>query len=402
MKCYTYVATHGVATGLFFYDDDRALTEQDAPEIYNSDAVKELYPLRYIDYTRGGIFIYPFPNAVYPDAANGDEQLNFVIEEKLVQIGLRQRFNDCRSLVKFVGGCRACDDRGRNCVSKAIPIIGNPDFGWVTREEEEVLETCKKKPIASYQYVSPVLTKQRHCHFDTAHRYLREHDFNADTRESWSKLRSDASVKAGENRRFKKEHCSICPVEPRCGSYRYCRGPYPEEGASINIVLDIWHARLEDSGISLDYFWRVASSGGFKNFVHNRKKSSFMGWHWKDGKFTYMGMYNRRAERFALTTEDLAKYELLREHGEGPPSRLTQALYFMSLSVLEGPTRQGHGWGYSYPWHVMYRNIDNGSLQIGWCDNRGPRLTEHVESISEFFARLAPRLPDLTKRKVRA
>lgn len=403
----SWVSVARTFPGLLF-ESDTSIDAGVIKQIITSPLVNAFFPVAYLNFrTTHRVVISGVAPLDPPDAATYEDYVNISIEGREVALSLRRRFNDCRELTKYMYGCAECSDRGFTCLYRSEPQL-QPAVDHM----DTLLRFCKwtedaHATCAGFEYVSPALTKTEN--FQRSLRRAEAHDLSDANVEEWRDRRSRGSRRAARTRAFQREHCADCAISSHCTEYRWCPGPYPTAPTAIDQVLEKWLPRLERSNIPEWKFWYLARSAGQDEFTYGRCKTVLMGWEWDGTAFILRAMKSRQGVKFRIDEVDLAKHihvpqsptvvrypKMIRR-----PTDLETALYFMSLSVDEGPRKQGHGWGYAKPWSVLYRRPICGGVQIGWQDGRRPRGTELVTSFGRFYATVRKNLPNLTKLHVR-
>ena len=410
MRHYTSIRLKDSEEGWFFFDDDKVLTYEDGLEIANDPLMTPLSTSPAIHLENGGVVLSTVPLFLLPDKQRRDSGFAIVQDNKIIQVDLYKRFNACNLMIKHIGGCHVCPEQGFVCFNRMLskplisaPVILNLPKHWTVRTNTHTAMYNALRTVGTvgkYKFLSPAYTKTGH--FEPIFRNIHEHDFSLENREFWRKLRSTASKTSAAVRKFRKKYCVVCPVNKVCSMQRWCGGPYPEEGASINIILDTWLARLEDSGIPEEKFWQIARSPVYGTKPRrNRRCSQFSGWTWKNNKFQLTGFYTSRGEKFDMPEEELVKYIDYTSFSGERPSNLMTALYFMSLEQKTIASHKGHGWSYQNPWYIRSLTVNDNHIRIQCADNKRPIYTEFtLASFDDFFTIVTPRLPGLTQLTV--
>lgn len=384
--------------GLLLHSDDEAdpVTDADVKALVADPLMAEFFP--------DGYYVLPADNGsdlivtastsftVLPDRATPETPLLRIInDDEIYSVDLRQRYNNCRSLVKAVG-CTHCPDQGVKCFKRDLSpeqVAYGTEFLYQPDDElaKELLKSRKTK-IGPFTYVSPKLTIPENHVFVPSFRHYEDHDFGMI--EENSESISEARKKAADGQQFKKKQCSKCPIRKACDSYRTCAGPYPPQEEMAQQILAEWESKLKDGPFEPWQFWVIARAGGRegkylrKQVILQGLEHTSRGWRanvWRAKcdirLLTSFTDYKDLQAVFNLPDEDTVKRDA--PYWGRPESDQAVALYLL-LTETDRSLRRGGGWGgdrYSIP----SKDLTNDGVTIRFS---GPRWIGYSHDIHTF------------------
>ncbi len=403
------------AIALLLHTDDTndPITDKDLADFAKSDVVKRLFPNGFIatpsdvvesDWLLSASAKY----AELPDAAQLDSpKLRVLMDDVIQDIDLRQRYNNCRSLLKAVG-CNECPEKGMACLSRELSVQARETLPDRAEDEDTFKETLKnrKTTVGAFTYISPSLTIPDDHHFVPSLRHYEDHDF--ENIETNSEKISEKNKRTAADRKFKQENCSRCPLQKSCTSFRSCAGPYPSSDLITAEVMETWRERIEvPKPFEPWQFWALARSGGLEGKYRRSANSRYgvtlhgLDHHYRDG--WRVVLWRSRTEFARLT--DISDYETLRGIFPGlpdtkedaerrgivrPENNAAIALYLM-LTEHSRSMRYRGGWGGDY-YGILYKSLGESGTHIRFC---GPRYSRHsttIDSYAKFYAEITHRI----------
>lgn len=393
-------------------DDEDPITDADLEAFANNETVQTLFPRGVIavpsDETEGDwLLAENVDYAGLPDAAQLDTPaVRLFHAGKPHMIDLRQRYNNCRSLIKAVG-CKECPEQGITCMQRALPpeqqvglkvVNGDYDAQDADRVDEDSFKEQlrnRETKIGEFTYISPSLTVPEGHHFTPGLRHYKDHDFSQISDNS-EKI-SERNKRAARDRKFRKENCSVCPVDKICKAYRSCEGPYPSEEVITQKTLERYKDALASTAPFEPWqFWALARLGNIEG-TYKRNSSSRVTVrlgglrHTRDGWTVDLW----RSKTSIYEVGSVSDYETLKgifgsglpsskegaSYYERPPSDRALALYLM-LSEHKYSRRHKGGWGGDY-YSIVARRLYDDHVEIKFG---GPRYMRYNESIGSFAA----------------
>ena len=386
--------------GLLLHSDDEKepITDDDVRGLLRDPVVEKFFP--------NGYFVLPADNetdliitsstgfAVLPDKALPETPLlRIVDEERIHEIDLRQRYNNCRSLVKAMG-CEHCPDQGVKCFKRDLA----PEFATLGTEfgnqpdDDTAKELLKNRvtKIGNFTYISPKLTIPENHVFVPSFRHYADHDFERIAENS--SVIAEANKKAADGRRFKKKQCVKCPIKSACSSYRSCRGAYPPSEEMVKQILAKWEPKLKDGPFEPWQFWAIARGGGSLG-KWQRKEVILTGLnhHYRDGwraeiwrskcdvsHLTDFTDYKKLQEVFTNLPDEPRVKEYQPGWGR-PENDLAVALYLQLTKQSRSLIHRG-GWGGDY-YSLISKDLNNSGVSVRFG---GPRYHRHKVEIDTF------------------
>lgn len=387
--------------GLLLHSDDEKepLTDDDVKSLLRDPVVEKFFP--------NGYFVLPADNdemdliitastgfAVLPDKAQPETPLLRIVDDDVIhEVDLRQRYNNCRSLVKAMG-CEYCPDKGIQCFKRdlgpAQAALG-AEFGDQPDDDlaKELLENRKTK-IGPFTYVSPKLTIPEGHVFVPSFRHYEDHDFSRIDENS--EIISKASKKAADGQQFKKKQCVKCPIQRACSSYRSCKGPYPPSEEMVKQILAEWEPKLKDGPFEPWQFWAIARGGGsYGKWQRKEVVLTGLNHHHREGwraeiwrskcdvsHLTNFTDYAKLREVFTNLPDEarVKEYQL----GWGRPENdLAVALYLQLTEQHRSRVHRG-SWGGDY-YSLLYKDLNNDGVSVRFG---GPRYHRNKVEINTF------------------
>lgn len=404
-----------VALLLHSDDDSDPITDADLQAFSVDETIKKMFPRGFVavpsDSVEGDWLLTTSAGyADLPDQAELDAPtLKILTDNNLTELDLRQRYNNCRSLIKAVG-CKECPEKGLVCLSRGVPgNISSPMVSVEDAEETEFKDVLKNREtkVGAFTYISPTLTIPDDHHFVPSLRHYEDHDFsNIDTN---SEKISKRNKKTAADRKFKKENCSVCPLQKACCAHRNCVGPYPLSDEITRMTLEKWRTRLEEPAPFKPWqFWALARLGGTPGTYRKTSNSRYSvalhglthtprdGWHvvlWRSksdiGHLTSIQDYGTLQGIFegALpeTEEDAVSRGLSR-----PSNDQSVALYLM-LTDHERSLRHKGGWGGDY-YGILYKALSESGVRIRFTGPRYVRYSATIDTYGAFFREITHRI----------
>lgn len=387
--------------GLLLQSDDEEdpITEADITALTGDPVLTELFPNGYfvmpIEDRDGAQIITAAESYVaLPDRAQLSTPLLRVVAENASHtVSLRQRYNDCRSLVKAIG-CADCPDKGLTCIRRALPVDAT-DLIESKADDDDAKELLKNRvtKLGPFTYVSPKLTIPAGHVFVPSYRHYMDHDF-AQIADNSTQI-SAATKKAAVNKRFRKENCSRCPLQRVCDNHRNCMGPYPSEEVMAAAVLEEYAAKLAAGPFKPWQFWAIARGGGYLG-QYQRKAVVLHGLEWASPWASESGwraeVWREKCDLSRLTS--FTDYDELREIFTGlpdeqrakenpywgrPENDLAVALYLRLTEQTRSVVHRG-GWGGDY-YSLLYKTLRNDCVTVRFA---GPRYYRHPADIRNF------------------
>lgn len=384
--------------GLLLHSDDAndPITDDDVRGLLKDPVIEEFFPNGYFVLpaeTEGDVVITASEDyAVLPDHARSETPLLRIVDEDVIhEVDLRQRYNDCRSLIKAVG-CGHCPDKGLACFQRGLPMEHRTTattFG--NRSDDETAKELLKNrvtKIGGFTYISPKLTVPEDHVFVPSYRHYEDHDFSRIDENSADI--AAANKKAADGRQFRKKQCSKCPIRTECSAYRSCAGAYPPQEEMAQQILAEWESKLKDGPFEPWQFWVIARAGG-REGKHLRKRVILQGLEhttrgWRANVWrakcqikllTSFTDYKELQSVFNLPDEDTVKRDA--PYWGRPENDQAVALYLL-LTDQDRSLRRGGGWGgdrYSIP----SKDLTNDGVTIRFA---GPRWIGRSEDIKTF------------------
>jgi len=379
------------AFGLLLHSDDAddPVTDDDVKQLTKDPLVSQIFP--------GGYFILPSDDmegdviitanddyTVLPDQAIPETPLLRIIDnEEIREVNLRQRYNDCRSLVKAVG-CTSCPDKGLRCITRAFGPGQSFDHANFDKHADD--DTAKelfknrKTKIGAFTYISPKLTIPEDHTFVPSYRHYADHDFSR-IEENSSNI-SEANAKAADGRAFKKKQCSKCPLKTACSNYRSCAGAYPSDEEMTKAILASWETKLKEGPFEPWQFWAIARAAGRTG--RYRKKSVTLqglrhtrhGWVaeiWRSkcdvSHLTDISSYKELQDLFDLPDEERVKEYV---GWQRPEDDRAVALYLILTEQNRSRMHRG-GWGGDY-YTLVHKRLDGNGVNVQFG---GPRYMRY-------------------------
>lgn len=385
--------------GLLLHSDDEKepITDDDVKGLLRDPVVERFFP--------NGYFVLPADNetdliitastgfAVLPDKAMPETPLLRIVDEEVIHaVDLRQRYNNCRSLVKAMG-CEHCPDQGIKCFKRDLgpeyAALGT-EFGNQPDDDlaKELLKNRVTK-IGAFTYISPKLTIPEDHVFVPSYRHYADHDFERIAENS--SVIAEANKKAADGRQFKKKQCVKCPIKSACSSYRSCVGPYPPSDEMVKQTLAKWEDKLQQGPFEPWQFWAIARGGGSLG-TWSRKEVILQGLHhgrdgwsariWRSkcdvSYLTSFTDYKKLQEVFTNLPDEARVKEYQPGWGR-PDNDLAVALYLM-LTETDHSQRHRGGWGGDY-YSLLYKDLNNDGVSVRFG---GPRYHRNKVKINTF------------------
>ena len=405
-----------LAVALLLHTDDAKdpITNDDIAAFGASETIKELFPTGFIatqsDTVEGDWLLSS--SAAYtdlPDSAKIDTpKLVVLTDAGLNEIDLRQRYNNCRSLIKAVG-CTECPDKGLVCLRRGVPDTVEMPVVDHSGDSDIFKETLKnrKTTVGAFTYISPTLTIPDDHHFVPSLRHYEDHDFG-NVESNSDKISTRNKTIAADNK-FKKENCSVCPLKKSCTAFRNCAGPYPPSKDVTAQLLDTWAPKLtEPSPFTPWQFWALAMLGGvhgvysrssrsrYAVVLHGLRHSSRDGWGcdvWRaKGDISHLTTVRDYQTLRAVfenvlpeTEEQAIKRGLTR-----PENDEAVALYLMLTEHSRSGRHRG-GWGGDY-YGLLYKELTNAGVRIKYSGPRYTRYSVVIDSYATYFKEISHRI----------
>ena len=366
---------------LIFTDTENELSNADMEALQHNSELDKIYGghcFFFIDETKNCIIVTPSTKLLpTPDKAEPDDYL-MRQNGKPGSLNLRQRFNDCRMIIKNAMGCAKCPLQGVECLSKTWT-------GMAVDNHHERASDFKhlKDTLADYTYVSPVMTREKH--FAHAERHWNEHDFTLI--DKLHQMRVENAINGAETRAFRKKACAVCPINGHCNpwvSKNHCPGPLPPSDEIDRIILAKHLPSVAAAPFPAWQFWTVAHFADIMgNQKFNRRRIRLAGisltsGSWKVDNYTYefRVIYDARPTGTAYTTKNYDR--LLADFGDELPrteresrnvlpkkfSDHAKALLFAILNMNHGARHATFCGSNSYS--VEGRQLNEGSVSVRW------------------------------------
>lgn len=402
--------------GLLLHSDDEndPITEEDIQSLMKTPEIETLFPNGYYilpGQEEGNVIITASSEyTTLPDKALLETpKLRIVYDDEAPpeEIDLRTRYNGCTSLIKAVG-CEHCDLRGMACLKQSLgKDIKLENFGR-GKDEDDIKELLKnrKTKIGAFTYISPRLTIPDRHYFVPSLRHADDHDFSMiDTNSANIGARNK---EIAVHQRFKKKHCSVCPVQKNCGAYRSCRGPYPSEAEIAKRFIDEHLPSIENSELLKPWqFWAVARCGNYRA-RYNRYEITIHGLekHYRYGQAGWRAVVFRTKRDLCRVTE-IDNYEELRklfpnlpdeetalkypENWGRPKNDIATALYLRLTDFSETTRRFSAGWGKT-TYGILSKRLENHYVQVQYCGARYERHATELKNFADFFSQISHKL----------
>lgn len=370
------------ARGLLFVDTEGSPSLLDRQSVVAHPLVRELFGEMCVvtPHDEHGFVVsnsFGF-DPVLPDAAAPDDLIQIGTSKGVKDYSLRNRFNECLSLVKHALGCEQCPEKGQVCLSQLIPKHARPKP--TPMPERDVLKESLQHgvtKIVEFEFISPRFTAE--LDLLPSFRHPSEHDFSEECIERWQEALKVNAKNAAKTRNFKRIECNHCSVRKGCpkGKEHRCAGRYPSEEVIDNHVLGTWQPRFEKKNPFKQWqFWTLAraagrSEGSYREFASRRMKRIVLeGITWSETHGWRASVLNCVDGRTAYDTDD---YDTVATHFGLPrkfvptrvPSKDARAMFFASLELTHGERSRG-GWGSSGSTHpVHFRRLHEPGVELG-------------------------------------
>lgn len=386
------------AFGLLLHSDDEKepVTDDDVKSLLRDPVVAKFFP--------NGYFVLPAENetdviitastgfAVLPDQAMPETPLLRIVDDDSAHsVDLRQRYNNCRSLVKAMG-CEHCPDRGIKCFKRDLaPEFAALGLEFGQQPDDDLAKKLlvnRETKIGAFTYISPKLTIPENHIFVPSYRHYADHDF-ARIAEN-SETISEANRKAADGRQFKKKQCIRCPIKDVCSNYRSCVGPYPPSNEMVRRILAKWDECLKEGPFEPWQFWAIARSGGrlgkwqrkeviLTGLNHRRDGWRAEIWRSKCDVSHLTNFTDYRELQTVFNLPDETRVNESKPYWSRPDNDLAVALYLMLTEQRRSRMHRG-GWGGEY-YSLISKSLTRDGVEVRFG---GPRYHRHKVDIDTF------------------